>query len=140
MNGERGWHPDLLRRFVATPYVFRGGAESLACIESNDLEIALSLWNARFICRGQNNRELSCKVIREAAGSADGAEMVVISDGPLRVLYQGRTILIHDCESAEVLGFVSSDVKAPELVSLLLPALFAPQSKEFVTTGAFTKK
>ena len=36
-------HPDLLRRFVPTPYVFGGrdGSNNIF-IESNDLEIALS--------------------------------------------------------------------------------------------------
>jgi hypothetical protein len=127
MNYERTWHPDLLRRFVATPYVLRGGeGGSRVRIESNDLEIALSVRNAEVIrLEGQKNRGLLCKVIREAAGSADGAEIFVISYGALRVLHQGRTILVHDRESAEVLGFVSSDVKARKLVSLLLPALFA---------------
>ena len=61
------------------------------------------------------------------AGPVDGSEISVISDGMLRVLYLGRgTILIHDHERSEILGFISRNVKVKELVSSLIPALLDP--------------
>jgi hypothetical protein len=57
----------------------------------------------------------------------DDSEISILSDGTLRVLYQGRgTILIHDHERSEILGFISRNVKVQELVSSLLPALLDP--------------
>jgi hypothetical protein len=58
------------------------------------------------------------------AGPVDDSEITVVSNGALRVLYLGRgTILIHDHERSELLGFLARNVKAEELVSSLLPAL-----------------
>jgi hypothetical protein len=136
-------HPDLLRRFVPTPYVFGGrdGSNNIF-IESNDLEIALSVRDSGVLQRqGAKDGGLFCKIIRDATCSKDGSGMVVVSDGVLRVLYRGRgTILIHDWERSELLGFVSSNVKGRDLVSSIFPALFAPQNAESASSVAFTKK
>jgi hypothetical protein len=126
MTSEPCWRPDLLRRFVPTPYVFsdRVGSNQI-CVESNDLEIALSVRRSGIV-RRQGNRTggLLCKLIRDMAGSADDSEISIISDGTLRVLHLGRgTILIHDHERSEILGFVSRNVTVQELVSRLIPAL-----------------
>ena len=137
-------HPDLLRRFVPTPYVFGGrdGSNNIF-IESNDLEIALSIRDSGILQRqGAKDGGLFCKIIRDSTCPEDGSRMLVVSDGVLRVLYRGRgTILIHDWERSEVLGFVSSDVKARKLVSLLLPALFAHlRTQNQASSVAFTNK
>lgn len=126
MIEELCWHPDLLRRFVPTPYVFRkcDGPNQIS-VESNDLEIALGLWRACLI-RDRNNvaRGLLCKLIRDIAGPVGGAEITIASDGALRVLYLGRgTILIHDRESSELFGFIARNIKVEELVTSLIPAL-----------------
>jgi hypothetical protein len=143
MTSEPRWHPDLLRRFVATPYVFiTGDAFNLLQVESNDLEIALGVRNSDIIHR-QDSRSgrLLCKLIRDMAGPADGSEISILSDGPLRVLQQGRgTVLIHDRERAELLGFVSRKVPVEELVSSLIPRLMGAQSEEKIDSTAFTKK
>jgi hypothetical protein len=127
MTDDRCWHPDLLRRFVPTPYVFdRYEGSNRFLVESNDLEIALSVRHSLVAHRqAKQTGGLTCKLIRDAAGSVDGSEITVISDGTLRVLYLGTgTILIHDHERSELLGFIARNVKAQELVSSLLPALF----------------
>jgi hypothetical protein len=126
MTEEPCWHPDLLRRFVPTPYVFSicEGANRLL-IESNDLEIALSVRRAGVVPRRANrDGGIACKLIRDIAGPVDDAEMTIVSNGALRILYLGRgTILIHDDERSELLGFIARNVKAEELVSWLIPAL-----------------
>jgi len=126
MREEPCWHPDLLRRFVPTPYVFNlfdGSNQSF--VESNDLEIALSVRRSK-ICRRQGTRAegLLCKLIRDMAAPVNGSEITIISDGALRVLCLGRgTILIHDLEKSELLGFIARDVRVQDLVSSLIPAL-----------------
>lgn len=126
MMNEPCWHPDLLRRFVATPYVFfKGEGPNRIYVESNDLEIALSVRNF-FNPRSQGNRTdgLLCRLIRDADGPVSGTEISIVTNGALRVLHLGQeTILIHDIERSELLGFVSPSVKAYTLVSSLIPAL-----------------
>jgi hypothetical protein len=133
MTNETRWHPDLLRRFVATPYTFRkyDGANRI-CVESNDLEIALSVRRSGIIQRqGSRTGGLHCKLIRDMAGPVDSSEISIISDGTLQTLRLGRgTILIHDLERSELLGFISPNVKAKELVSSLIPALLGHKVKE----------
>jgi hypothetical protein len=120
------WHPDLLRRFVPTPYVFsKWDGPNRLFVESNDLEIALSVRHSDIVHR-QGNRAggLLCKLIRDMAGPVDGSERTIISNGALRILYLGRgTILIHDHERSELFGFIGRNVKVEELVSSLIPSL-----------------
>lgn len=132
MTNESRWHPDLLRRFVATPYTFSkyDGANQI-CVESNDLEIALSLRRSGVVeYQGRQAGGLRCKLIRDMTGPVDISEISIISDGTLQVLCLGRgTILIHDPERSELLGFIAPNVKAKELVSSLIPALLNHQAK-----------
>jgi hypothetical protein len=123
---EPCWHPDLLRRFVATPYIFfKGEGPNRIYVESNDLEIALSVRNS-FISQFQENRTggLFCRLIRDTDGSVGGTEISIVADGALRVLHLGQeTVLIHDIERFELLGFISPKVEAYTLASSLIPAL-----------------
>jgi hypothetical protein len=143
MTQQPCWHPDLLRRFVPTPYVFSkcDGPNRLS-IESNDLEIALSVRQAGVVQRqGTRAGRLLCKIIRDMAGPVDTSEITIIFDGVLRVLYLGRgTILIHDHERSELLGFIARNVTVQELVSSLIPALIDAKSPQDVDPVAFTKK
>jgi hypothetical protein len=126
MVNEPGWHPDLLRRFVPTPYIFhKGEGPNQIRVESNDLEIALSVRNS-FIAQPQGNRAggLFCRLIRDTDSPVGETEISIVIDGALRVLHRGQeTVLIHDVERSELLGFVSPDVEVYTLVSSLIPAL-----------------
>lgn len=140
---DTSWHPDLLRRFVPTPYVFSEcHGPSRLCVESNDLDIALSVWDSDIIRRqGSQAEGLLCKIIRDTTGPVDGTEISVVSDGVLRILCMGRgTILIHDHERSELLGFVSPNLKCKELVAALIPTLFELAQIKMSRVGAFTKK
>jgi hypothetical protein len=126
MTQEQCRHPDLLRRFVPTPYVFsKCDGPNRLFVESNDLDIALSVRQSGIVHRrGNRGGGLVCKLIRDMAGPVDGSEITIVSNGPLRVLYLGRgTILIHDDERSELFGFIARNVKVEELVSSLIPAL-----------------
>ena len=123
---EPCWHPDLLRRFVPTPYIFlKGEGPNRIYVESNDLEIALSVRNS-YIPQPQENRAggLFCRLIRDTDGPVEGTEISIVTDGALRVLHRGQeTVLIHDAERSELLGFVSPSVEIHTLVSSLIPTL-----------------
>jgi len=126
MTDQLYWHPDLLRRFVPTPYVFsKCDGPTRLFVESNDLEIALSVRRSDIVHRqGKRVGKLLCKLIRDVAGPADGSEITIVSDGALRILYLGRgTILIHDHERSELLGFIAPNLTVRELVLSLIPAL-----------------
>lgn len=132
MTADPCWHPDLLRRFVPTPYVFsRFDGSNRFSVESNDLEIALGVRQCALVHRQATRTPgLICKLIRDTSGPVDGSELTLFSDGVLRVLYLGTgTILIHDSERSELLGFISRNVKVQELVTSLLPALFDVESQ-----------
>jgi hypothetical protein len=126
MTDELYWHPDLLRRFVPTPYVFSTfeGPKHIT-VESNDLEIALSVRHSEIVHReGNRAGGLRCKFIRDMTGPMDDSEITIVSDGILRVLSMGRgTILIHDRERSELLGFIARKVPVQDLVSSLIPAI-----------------
>jgi hypothetical protein len=143
MTSEPRWHPDLLRRFVAAPYVFSSGDSFNSLqVESNDLEIALGVRNSDIIQRTESRSGgFLCRLIRDMPGPVDGLEISILSDGPLRILRRGSgTVLIHDRERAELLGFVSRTVPVQELVSSLIPRLLGAQSEEKIDSTAFTKK
>src|SRR5206468_5588251 len=126
MMQERCGHPDLLRRFVATPYVFSScDGPNRVVVQSNDLELALGVRRAGVLhCRDNVARGLMCKLIRDDADPVEGSEITIISDGALRVLYLGAgTILMHDHDRSELLGFVARNVKVEELVTSLIAAL-----------------
>jgi hypothetical protein len=125
VTNETRWHPDLLRRFVATPYVFHNSGAARIWIESNDLEIALKIRHSRNPQgEGPEGGRLSYRLIRDWLAPTDGSETFIISNREIRTLHHGRgTILIHDRERSELLGFVSPNVRADDLVSSLIPAL-----------------
>jgi hypothetical protein len=126
MTDEPCWHPDLLRRFVPTPYVFsKCDGLNRFLVESNDLEIALGVRHSDIVhCECKRAGGLLCKLIRDLTGPIDGSEITIVCDRALRILYMGRgTILIHDRERHEILGFIARRVQVEELVSSLIPAL-----------------
>src|SRR5258708_4338396 len=143
MTDQPCWPPHPPPPLVPTPYVVnKSDCPKRLFVESNDLEIALSLRQVGIVQRqGTRAGRLLCKVIRDMAGPVDGSEITVMFDGVLRVLYLGRgTILIHDHERSELLGFIARNVTVQELVSSLIPALLDAKSPQEVGSVAFTKK
>jgi hypothetical protein len=118
--------PDLLRRFVATPYVFADSVgPSRYSVRSNELGIALAVrrsWSAR---RAENlPAVVSWHLIRDAFEANSLTEITLISAGELRTLIVGtETTLFYDAQRSECLGFVSSRITVKRLVSELIPTL-----------------
>ena len=118
--------PDLLRRFVPTPYVFadRAGPNRYS-VRSNDLEIALGV--RRYLSkRRDENRPVivSWQLIRDVLATDDISAISLFHVGELRTLMAGTaTILFYDVQRSEFLGFVSSATTTKHLISELIPTL-----------------
>ncbi|WP_353062187.1 hypothetical protein RBB77_12835 [Tunturibacter psychrotolerans] len=124
LNATRS--PDLLRRFVATPYVFADCVgPSRYSVRSNDLGIALAVRRSWSTQRAENlPAVVSWQLIREVFAANDNAETTLLSGGELRTLIVGtETVLFYDAQRSEFLGFVSSAITIKHLVSELIPTL-----------------
>jgi hypothetical protein len=118
--------PDLLRRFVATPYVFADSVGASRCsVRSNDLEIALAVRRSWATRRAENPPVVvSWQLIRDGSAINDVTEITLFTAGELRTLILGtKTILFYDAQRSEFLGFVSAAITINHLVSELIPTL-----------------
>lgn len=126
MKLDATWSPDLLRRFVATPYVFADSVGVSRCsVRSNDLEIALAVRRSWASRRAENPPAVvSWQLIRDPSAVNDVTEITLFTAGELRTLIVGtETILFYDAQRSEFLGFVSSAITIKHLVSELIPTL-----------------
>lgn len=118
--------PDLLRRFVSTPYVLTfGPAEARVCVETNDLEIAQGLHHAYGFSGNAALPAVSYwKLIRdENAPRSEGDPAILLSD-PLRMLLAGiGTILVFDRDRHEILGFFAPGATVKQLLTAWIPLL-----------------
>jgi hypothetical protein len=118
--------PDLLRRFVATPYVFMNSVGSNQCyVRSNDLEIALAVrdyWgNQKY---EKQSAVTSWQLIRDALATDKATKISLLYTRELRTLMVGtETILFYDIQRSELMGFVSSMITTKYLVLELIPRL-----------------
>jgi hypothetical protein len=117
--------PDLLRRFIPTPYIFNlFHNDANVCIQSNDLQLALVL--RRYMCalRPERARILQWKIIRDTDASVDFADILIVGDRLLRTIYAGTgTVLVYDRERSEIFGFLAPNLSMNQLVTFLIPAL-----------------
>jgi hypothetical protein len=114
-------HPDMLRRFVAAPFVFSLTVEQQKIhVESNDIEIALCI--RRYVSSSSNsyNPVLFWRVIRDKCFFERSENNLIIDDEFLRTLSAGETILTYDKSKLEVAGFLASNVSAEQLISSML--------------------
>ncbi|MBB5338664.1 hypothetical protein HDF12_002446 [Edaphobacter lichenicola] len=121
--------PDLLRRFVATPYLFTNGTgPDRFSVQSNDLEIAIAI-RRLWINETHGNRPavVSWKILRDIVPPDSLAEISILHDKKLRTLMIGTgTILLFDLERAEFFGFICANITVQQLTSSLIPLLLEP--------------
>jgi hypothetical protein len=112
--------PDLLHRFIATPFTFTTGTgESLIRLETNDPTILDG-----FRSQLQNFTDsYTWKLIRDDVTSTDD-EITVLVSGPLVMVLLGvETWVVVDRGSRRVLGFLASDVDAGKFLYRLSATL-----------------
>ncbi|WP_158944205.1 hypothetical protein [Granulicella sp. S190] len=141
MNKALRAHPDLMRRFVATPFHFTAmNGPNLFAVQSNDLEIALGLrrhvLNHWFLGHSGSS---SWKIVRDVLAPDNTDTISLFQDGTIRVLQAGTgTILLYDRERSEVLGFLSKKTSVEHMVSCLVPMLMGDLGNS--NLSSFTKK
>jgi hypothetical protein len=131
-------HPDFLRRFVPTPYIFNvSKGKQCACVQSNNLEVALSVRRSYMLQPSEAwGTVLLCKLIRDVAAPGGGSEVSVVESGPLRVLHMGRgTILVYDRARSELFGFLSHEVDTVQLVTSLIPTVVGYETAKSGTSN-----
>lgn len=115
--------PDLLRRFVATPFsatIFFDGSE--IALQTNDMNLMSTAKAA-----GQANvqaigRTIRMTLVRDEDAPGHEADVTVISAGPLRTVFAGTgTTLTVDAERGEVFAFLARSISADRFVRELLP-------------------
>ncbi len=132
-------HPDMLRRFVAAPFVFSLIIERKNIrIESNDIEIALNL--RRYVSSPSNtyNTVLLWRIIRDESSLGRGFDDTLIDDEFLRTLSAGGTILAYDKNKSEVIGFLAYNVSAELLIGSMLFILI--EKNHNIGNGFYEKK
>jgi hypothetical protein len=123
MKAELSGVPDLLRRFVETPYAvsFTSG-DATVRIEANEFALLNKMHGAMVSQNGFGTEILTWKLIRDEAAPCDGKELTILFFGPLNVILAGTgTVIAIDREQREVLGFIAANVSSDEFVTALLP-------------------
>jgi hypothetical protein len=115
-------HPDLLQRFVPTPFSCTLGETR---IESNSEALVSALQEAT----PQFHPVAHLKIIVDHSVTADGDTLTHINSTHLHTLLRGTaTILIYDRKSREILAFLSPQITCAELLNRLLPATISGES------------
>jgi hypothetical protein len=116
-------HPDLLLRFVPTPYtctLLHAHSETRVESNSQDLIAALREYPAPHT---PLQAVAHLKIIVDDTVAADGDALTHVDSVHLHTLLRGTTtILIYDRESLELLAFLSPQISCTELLNRLLPA------------------
>lgn len=132
--------PDLLRRFVGTPYAvsFVSG-EATIRIESNEFAIVNKLHGAMVVQQGFETELSTWKLIRDEAAPCDEKELTLMSAGALTLLMSGTgTVIAVDRDRREVLGFLAPNVSADEFVTALLPIILKLSQQGVAATSVET--
>jgi hypothetical protein len=123
MKAESSGVPDLLRRFVETPYAVSFTSDGATVrIEANDFALVNKIHGAIVLQNGFGAEILTWKLIRDEAIPCNGRGLTILSLGPLSVILAGTgTVIAIDRERREALGFIAANVSSDEFVTALLP-------------------
>lgn len=119
--------PDLLRRFVETPYRFKIVlCSTFIAFETNDQEL-LSIFRARaeqlLNALRAGDQPWRWKIVRDDHVPLEGSRISVLSGEMLTTIFIGTgTIVAIDHGRSELLGFVAANVHAEHLLDALLDA------------------
>lgn len=118
--------PDLLRRFVATPYRFGAILYSkTVTFETNDRELLIG-FRARAeelagVLVSSSGKPWYWKVVRDYDISNEGDDALLLSSKELTTLSLGMgTVVAFDWNSGELLGFVAANISTEYLLDALL--------------------
>ena len=143
MIATRSAVPDLLKRFVPTPYklIARG-----ATVETNDLELLEQFEiNDNSVRLATLTPNFHMRVIRDATAPADSNSVRMLCQAPVCLLLVGSgTIIMVDREFRKVFAFLASDVSNERFAHLYLPLAMThscgqdhEKAHQFTGSGAF---
>ncbi|HEY3930546.1 MAG TPA: hypothetical protein VGL89_19390 [Candidatus Koribacter sp.] len=119
MNLVRTGPPDLLRRFVPTPYKLIHGTTTF---ETNDLEL-LDAIDCQAI--PEEARHFAIRIVRDTCADALHERRVFESDRLCLISIGSYTLFIVDSEEQRVFAFLASDFPAARICEELRSALDA---------------
>lgn len=124
--------PDLLRRFVPTPFsaVFPTGFGGIL-IQTNDPSLlpGASLDTAAEVTQLPT---MKWKLVRDLDASGPLQEPIILSSPPLTIITMGMSCLAaFDRDRGELLGFIGAGVDALTYREVLLPFLFQISDEMF---------
>ncbi len=118
--------PDLLRRFVPTPFT------AVACVDgtrivlqTNDPALVNNMQRLRpDLAANPSHGSLAMKIVRDNDAPAMEADVTVIEVWPLTTLLAGvGTVLTLDHQRCELFGFLAPSITADRFFLELLPVL-----------------
>jgi hypothetical protein len=121
--------PDLLQRFVPTPYnALIKLFDTAISFQCNDKELIASLEQAGAKNRGTPS--LAARLVRDYAAPSGGLDITVISTSPVATIMVGAgTVLAVDLEHREIFGFIAASVSAEDFINTVLPVALETASR-----------
>jgi len=116
--------PDLLRRFVPTPYSVTVAVRAIEiALQTNDAGLIAALEKCGKSAVALKNK-LRATVVRDDAAPGDGLEFQVITAWPVSTILMGAgTILALDHGRCELLGFLAPAISDRCFIEQLLPTI-----------------
>lgn len=122
--------PDLLRRYIATPYISTVFTDAgFVTLETNDMDLSDTIRHELSRCTEHRSGHddygsQQWKLIRDDAAPRGGDQVTILSTMTLQTLLFGNgTIITVDRERREVLGFIAPDVTTPVFSADVLPLI-----------------
>lgn len=114
--------PDLLRRFVPTPFsAMTNFCGTNVTLQTNDSALLSKLMESDSPVQPKA-KSVCVTVVSDQDAPTDDAEVRVFSAGAIRTVFAGAgTMLIVDAERTEVFGFLAPNVLPELFVRELLP-------------------
>lgn len=117
--------PDLLRRFVATPYHTVIRAKNSHCrVMSNDSDLIECLRELSLASNRSNRADWVCRILRDIDRPVGAEKEISFGHDGLHVeCYQSGTQFVVDWESREIFGFIAPGDEVSDVVGRLVSLL-----------------
>jgi len=118
--------PDLLRRFVLTPYRFSAVAGSIVIsFETNDQELLVGFRDRTeqlvSALKLPSHNTWHWKLVRDHDVSQTGHDAYLLSGETLSVIFLGMgTVVAIDWGKGEILGFIAANTPVKQLLDVLM--------------------
>jgi hypothetical protein len=113
--------PDLLQRFVPTPFSASFTIDDADVTLHSNADLAAN--HQATTSHGASDK-ITGTIVHDPEAPNDGSDIIVIKAWPVATVLVGTgTVLALDCERSEIVGFLSPAVSSVRLVNELLPMM-----------------